>query len=237
MKLPALLTAAVIALAGCTSLSADTQISGNINPHHYQSLSNKVFMHGSRTFYETSLEGLKSRSDYIVRGIMGNDAYMRLSFVPNSDPPRLSLGSNFVSFEVTEVLYGSLSAGQTITIMEPYFVAPFYILDQEQNQDLFHLDHVDRSAGGVFFSFADYLPSIPYQEYIFFLVNAYFSGAPEHFRGVFGVAHSERSRFRVPNTVFEIEQGFSPLESSVGPYANYDVYMSLWNEVIENFVR
>ena len=230
MKYTVLLVLALI-LAGCARTAADASSLQSELYHHHQSFTEMVFTPSSRLFNETTLEGLEYRATHIVKGRMGNDARISLGFSDHT-PPRLRLGSNLVSLEILEVFYGDIEKGDTILLVEPYYIVPFDILEENH----FDLTGVDRSAYGVFFTVVDYLPSIPYREYIFFLGPQFSDEVREEIQGGFPVAHGERSRFLIPVDTRVRALDLSSHELSVGPYAELDVYMSLWREVMDAYV-
>lgn len=236
MKKIILFVIAIVFFVSCVGVSADenTQEAYHLH-HHYQSFSDMVFAPASRLFYETTLQGLSARTTHIVRGRMGDDARISLGF-SDHEPPRLSTGSNLVSFEILEVLYGDLVVGDTITLVEPYYIVPFDILEANR----FNVEGMDRSGDGVFFTYVNYLPSIPHQEYIFFLTPPFSDDIPgirEELLGGFPVVHGERSRFRIPADTRARVEGFDAVELSLSPYVNFDSYMQLWQEVMDAFVN
>ena len=131
-------------------------------------------------------------------------------------------GHNFVSLEILEVIKGDIGVGDIITLVESY-----YILD------------------GVLITYSNYLPSIPYQEYFFFLTEQITAPSPEMYVGAFWLAQSYRSRFHIPNSRADISRlrhneeslilattyiSNLPLEEAILTIS--DIYMSLWQEVI-----
>jgi hypothetical protein len=174
---------------------------------HHGEFDYVVYMPASRFFFETTLEGLERRATNIVRGRIMNDARMVLRV-----NGRITTGNNLVSFEIYEVIKGDLSVGDVITISEPYYI-------------------VDRR----FFTHSNYMPSIPYQEYIFFLSEQRTAPSPPEFVGIFPVIHGDRGRYRVPSGGRAME-AYTASELSVGTAGNFDLYMYLWRAVIEAFV-
>lgn len=199
----------LILLVGCSSANAQESL-----PHHYGSFNEVIYMPGTRLFFETTLDGLESRATHIVRGRIGNDARIVYQHSDPYDPSRITRGDNTVSLEIFEVIAGNLTVGETISILEPY-----YIID------------------GVFFTFADYMPSTAYQEYIFFLSAQLGDRFPENLRGRFPVVNDERGRFPVLNDTRADIQGFSSADLGLGTYANAELYMRLWQEVIDAYMN
>jgi len=192
----------LLVLTGCASVIA--QVYGthpaesqqmklqDINPHHYGSYSGRGGIHMSfvRPLFETLVE-LEEDAAIIVRGRMGNDARIVLN---RGSSPRTHnfMGSNRVSLEVLEVIRGDISVGDIITIQEPYFI-----------------------RNGLMFSPLDYAPSMPYQEYIFFLLEGevwesetvpYYDSEKLEYELVFPVMEGSRGRFPILNNAMHVAQ-------------------------------
>ena len=209
MKRFVLFIAIAMLMAGCANSFA-TGDSQRMHPHHHGSFDDVVLAQipASRMFYETTLAGLEYRAANIVRGRMGNDA--RIVFQTDD----FQGGHNVVSFEIYEVIKGDLSAGQTIRIVEPYIIKDDILL-----------------------TYANYLPSTPYHEYFFFLGAQLPNHLPEGFAGSFITIHGERSRFPVPDAARASIQAFNADELALGAYADTEVYMSIWQEVIAAYMN
>ena len=201
------------------------EISLDIRPHHYGSFDSVQYSHGSRVFYETTFEGLEARAPNIVRGRMGDDARILMEFRSIVNPDQHTGGVNLVSFEVLEVIKGNqIGIGETIRIIEPY-----YILDR------------------VLFTHGNYMPSIPHQEYFFFLYYQHTGlgldgSGLEEMAGAFWTLHGDRSRFPAPINKagthgFSVYMpNFSASDLGLSPYANIDIYLSIWQEVLDAFI-
>jgi len=194
-------------------------------PHHYGDFDSVQYGHVSRIFVAETFEHLEYVSRNIVRGRMGDDAR------PISERSDGLAGANIVSLEILEVISGDLEVGETITILEPYFV-----------------------QGGVLYTSQNYLPSIPYQEYIFFLRPR--RTEPELIAGMFWVSHGERGRYPMPGpsgpgprtqaSVMHYlgddgrfdsgTQNFGSAVFGLGSHANVEVYASIWEEVMNEYV-
>ena len=172
-----------------------------------------VYQPGTPFFHETTLEGLESRASNIVRGRIGNDAHTMFQFDDIDEPTRPQRGYTFVSLEITEVIKGDLAAGSTITIIEPY-----YIID------------------GTLYTRSHYLPSTPGVEYFFFLGSQLSDLAPDGFEGAYGVLHSERGRYLVTRNIENL-QAYDVQYRYLGTRANVELYMRLWREVLEAYMR
>ena len=174
----------------------------------------------------TTLEELQRGTESIVRGRIQNDARMVWQFNNILTPTVPTTGNNFVSLEILEVIQGDLRVGDVITLAEPYF-----ILD------------------GVLITFGNYLPSIPYQEYFFFLDEQRTFPEPEEYYGIFWVSHCYRGRFHIPNSRADISRLRNNAENLLlattyisnvaldeARVTVNNVYMSLWQEVIEAYM-
>ena len=197
-----------------------------IRPHHYGEFDYIAYGAGSVLFYETTLEGLEFRATNIVIGRMKDDSTMWLQF--SEEFGHLLIGNNIVSIEITEVIEGDLTVGEIIRIGEPY--------------------HIHE---GTLFAWGNYMPSIPGQEYVFFLdAQVTASRIPEHM-GVFAAIHADRSRFPVPgnfcretirryldeNGRFNADlQDFTSPIFGLGTHANVEVYSSIWEEVMNTYI-
>ena len=192
----------------------------DIRPHHYGSFNEAPSNSNVATAYcvtrvvdATTLEALSAWAPNIVRGYLKDDARIVRSFHYTTPYTRIPTGGrNFVSLVILEVIQGDeISVGETITIMEPYYI-----------------------VGGVFRTMENYMPSTPYKEYIFFLdpqsTSEFASGEAV---GAFWVAHGHRSRFPVPAP----GQSLDEIDLALGSRANVEIYMSLWQEVLDAFVH
>jgi len=185
--------------------------------------------HTSMTRYiplGTTLEGLQRfGTENIVRGRILNDARMVLQF-SQFRPDEIIMGHIFVSLEILEVFKGNLSVGDVITLAESYYI-----------------------ADSVLITHANYLPSIPYQEYFFFLSGQRTNPEPEEFAGIFWTMHDYRSRFPVPDSRADMSRLLNNVEDLVlatsyisnlpmteARLTVNEIYMNLWQEVIEVFM-
>ena len=203
--------------SNATNVNAANQtVYGNF--HHYQNFDEIEFFHALRARpLPATLDELIERVPNVVRGRLANDAEIVFQFNRESQPDHPTTGHNRVSLEILEVIQGDLTVGETISILEPYFIQ-------------------DR----VLFSWANYSPSIPYQEYFFFLGDRLADIAselvPPGYEGAFFVLQGYRGRFRVPNIQRFHVQEFSFDELSLGEYTDSYAYTHLWNEVIDAFI-
>jgi hypothetical protein len=183
---------------------------------------NEVIYHDtfSLLFFETTLEGLESRATHIVRGRIADDAATILDYATEFDPPRFAMGYTVVSLEIYEVFKGDLTAGDTIRMLEPYYI-----------------------RNGILFARHNYMPSIPYQEYIFFLSPQvdpeWLAHDQQALAYTFPVVHGSNGRFRVPEHSRVEAQAFTATDLSLGTQSgrfNIDLHRRLWQDVIDAFM-
>ena len=172
-----------------------------------------VDIHASFNFFETTLEGLKSRAPNIVRARVADDAAMVFQFNDMFRPTELTIGHNVVSIEILEVIKGEISVGDVIRIIEPYFI-----------------------YNGVLYTMGNYMPSIPHEEYFFFLYYEHTHEGVEEFIGAFPIIHGDRGRYRVPSARAAMHS-YSAADLSIGTARDSDLYMRLWQEVIDAFMN
>ena len=220
MKHLILISIMALFLAGCSAVQAGSAI--ETQPHHHSDFREVSYLSASVGFFATTLAGLEAWADQIVRGRMLNDAIIVFQYNEICDTYRT--GHNRVSFEVLEVIRGDINIGETIMILEPYSI-----------------------ENGVLFTHSNYMPSIPYQEYFFFLTDPIICDSlPEDHQGAFWVLHGERGRFLVPDIDIAgagtldfsaVVQNFSARDFGLGANANRELYIRLWQEVMEAYLR
>ena len=186
----------------------------NIRPHHYGTFDRVSYGHASTWFEPTTLEELKTEywAPNVVRGRMADDA--RIVF---ERPDRRNSGINLVSLEILEVIQGNLMVGETIAIIEPYFI-----------------------TGGALRTWGNYMPSTPHQEYFLFLEDQRTIPMDgENITGFF-VIYGERGRYPIPSNVAGIQSFsaamFNDLNFGLGSYADVQTYMQLWEDVMNEWV-
>jgi len=185
----------------------------DVRPHHHGSFDEMEYIAASRIFDITEFEVFAVGAPNIVRGRMGDDARI----IMHNNLPL----ANIVSFEVFEVIEGDITVGETIRIKEPYYI-----------------------ENGTFFTWNNYHPSIPHQEYVFFLDSAATAseGSVGEAIGAFWTFHGERSRHPVPINAPDIHafsaatQDFGTGVFGLGSGANVEVYMQLWEDVMNEWV-
>ena len=163
-------------------------------------------------YYANTLEGLQEKSYNIVKGRLGDDSSTVTALLGRGMPTPVY---SIVSLDVVEVIKGDLKGGQEIKIIEPYYI-----------------------SNRILWTMGNYLPSKANQEYIFFLDYPIdeSEGAPEGCVGAYFVLHEERGRYLVPSADRSLADGFTREELSLGE-KNTDLYMTLYNEVINTYLR
>ena len=194
--------------------------------HHHGEFVAIEYSTASAIYFADDLEILMAIAPNVVRGRMGDDARNLMG--------RGSFIGNIVSFEIIEVIQGDLSVGEVIRLKEPYTI-----------------------SGGTLRTPLNYLPSIPHQEYILFLHSATNDPvAVGEAIGAFWVRHGERGRFPMPGpsgpgartlvsvmqylgndgTFDSDTQNFASAVFGLGSHANVEVYASIWEEVMNEYV-
>jgi len=179
-----------------------------------------------RSLPPDTFDELVYRAAHIVRGRIANDARHFYRYDYFYDPPEIIWIHTLVSLEILDVFKGSLTAGDTITLIEPY--------------EIFE---------GVLSTWNNYLPSNPYGEYIFFLSEALVREPDDPNHGAFHVQFGYISRFPVPSAGQEIKMdvilgttrmdwhtiNVSAIPEGVVVLGDADVYLQVWQEVIATF--
>ena len=213
MKRLALILAVVLLVSGCAGAGGRA-----VRPHHYGSFDEVMHIHVSPAPNWRPLESiadLEEMTPNIVRARMGDDAEIVFQ-INELRPERPSAGHNIVSIEILEVIKGDLQAGETIRIVEPYYI-----------------------NDGTLISFCSYLPSIPGREYFLFLSYPItrergFEGIPEEYLDAFWVIHGANGRFYIPNAGADLNH-FTAEDLSMG--AITDLHLRLWQEVIDAYMN
>ena len=191
---------ALLLLSGCTNKANDYDEVQHIS---------QVLL-----YYETTLDGLESRAANIVRGRISGDSEMIFSRSNNINGRPSPLYS-VISLDLTEVIKGELVAGETIRIIEPFYI-----------------------DNRILYTRGNYLPSREGQEYVFYLHTP----APESDSASLGIVgahfvlHQDRGRYLVPSES-QLEAGsFTREELSLGE-KDTDIYMNLYQEVIDAYMK
>ena len=204
-------------VSGCANVQAG-EGTFDIIFHHHGSFNRIDVESRNRTYIPSDLEELMYDVPNIVRGRIGNDPTIVYQYNGDFRFPT----HNKVSLEIIEVMRGDLQVGETIHILEPY-----------------------RIEDGVLFSATNYMPSLPYHEYFFFLgyqlteIRPSGNLRPDSFIGAYFVWNGEFGRFRVPDSTMMRTHGeaaFNEAELSLGRRADTDLYMKLWQQVVDAYM-
>ncbi|MCL2372485.1 MAG: hypothetical protein FWC78_03685 [Defluviitaleaceae bacterium] len=175
-------------------------------------------LHTLRLPMPATLDELKNSSANVVRGRIGNDARNVYQFNYNFDPPiRIGLANTHVSLEILEVFKGNLVVGETITLVEPYSI-----------------------SYGTLRTWGNYMPSTPYEEYIFFLCEPFaLQDYPCHY-GSFILPFCYMSRFPIQSeatAMRSFDMVDLTIEHSPTTSGNPIAYMYMWQDVLVEFVE
>ena len=161
-----------------------------------------------------SLSDLEEQSDYIVRGVLQDDAKQKLEM----NEGYAIWGVTVSHLKITDVYEGNIDIGDSIPVAERYYTK-----------------EVD---GKVFRYEMDYTPSVPDKEYIFFLIKE--SDDNEFLKGLYTPVGREAGRFLVPAeessiSVNSIENGSEGELQLIG--IDPEIYGGIYEEVIEKYLQ
>ncbi len=169
---------------------------------------------GDTLYNPKTLEEVEKLSGYIVKGHLQNDAKQKL-YTP--DAKTVIFGVTVSSFEITKVYKGNLKEGDKIPVAERY-----YTLEENGKTTRYELD---------------YAPSIPGQEYIFFLNKA--PDKNEFMRGFYSPVIKETGRYAV---ITPKDSNFSKRELMSANELNLvktdpDIYQKMYQQVIDKYMK
>ena len=173
------------------------------------------YLSGTLAFFDITLDDIERRAVCIVAGRVYSDAETVFSI--KSDVS-LDYGRplySVVSLEITKVIKGDLKEGEIIKIIEPYYI-----------------------TGNTLFTFGNYLPSKPEQEYIFFLgkQRERSPSLPERAIGAHSVINLERGRYLVPSDRRSDLHKYSRSDLSLGKL-DIDIYMQIYQDVVDAYLK
>ena len=160
-----------------------------------------------------SLGEVEKLSPYIVKGHLRDDAKQKL------DAPiqgMITYGITVSTLEISQVYKGNLKVGDTIPLAEKY-----YTLEENGETTRYEMG---------------YAPSVPGQEYVFFMVKA--PDESEILRGTYSPMVKETGRYPVINTK---DSGVSAIRSMSPEDLNLvntdlSVYQKIYQEVIDKYM-
>ena len=207
-----------IALVGNETPETDEEIISTSKKVTY------VYMQASYAFFPNDLDDLEMNSDVIVlaRVLPGS-----VNVMLTTPEERGDLGFTRTELELLQIFSGDLAVGEILTVVEPYFVVE---TDYEIQVRYF----------------ANYRPSTPNQEYIFFLTK--YDGDFPKYIGTYNILGLHGGRFPVlsglmtPATALDERSGvssrsvedFTNLELNLG-HGNSTAYRRIFEEVIERY--
>lgn len=176
---------------------------------------NVSYISGSLAYFDESFKAVEERARSVVVGRVLNDAKTIFSVQNSLTPDYGRPLFNVVSLEITRVIKGDFSVGDTIRITEPYYI-----------------------NGGTLVTFGNYLPSKPNHEYVYFLGRQQGESLslPEGVVGAYHVDNLERGRYLVPNDNRSNANDFTRSELSLGRL-DTDIYLQMYQDVINAYIK
>ena len=172
-----------------------------------------VEVEGEMWYDPQTVEELKDLSDYIVKGTLLDDARQKLY---STAPGVVTFGVTVSSFEVSKVYKGDLKAGDVIPIAERY-----YTVEEDGETVRYELG---------------YAPSVPNEEYIFFLIQD--DADHEFLAGLYTPVVKETGRYPVIN---KKARKLSEIEAMTAEdlniiFTKLSTYKNLYKEVIDLYM-
>lgn len=167
-------------------------------------------MDGDRFYDPQSLEEEEKYADYVVKGVLLNDAKQKLR---SFDSKFVYWGVTVSTLKITWVYRGNLTIGDRIPIAESY-----YTLRQNGETTRYELA---------------YAPSTPGQEYIFFLGKE----DGDFLRGFYVPVMGEKGRYRVQDIGFLPEIDFLSKKDLNLTVSEANVYKSIYKQVMNQYIR
>lgn len=169
---------------------------------------------GDSLYNPQSLEEVEDLAEYIVRGKLLDDAKQKLERYGSEF---VGFGVTVSSFEISHVYKGSLKEGDKIQIAERY-----YTLEKNGVTTRYELG---------------YAPSVPNQEYIFFLIKA--PDKNKFLRGFYSPMVKETGRYPVIGTK---DSGYPRLNLMTASELNLvqenpETYKKIYQQVIDKYLQ
>lgn len=226
----------LVALSGCTSTdiypgtsnmesssSEETSNSTNI----VEEESSDIFLPQNSTggsadtmLLIEDLDDLEENSDYIVKGILQNDATLTSEELTTG----IWFAITATHLEVTEIYKGDMENGELILLAEPY-------LEEGLREEYLETQQIVLDTLS-----EDYSPSIPDKEYIFFLKKVKVGrGDPEIWGNMYSPTDGEIGRYLVPDTQMSM---LNSSEQEINLYsADPEIYEGIYEDVIEKYLQ
>nr|WP_319489207.1 hypothetical protein [uncultured Caproiciproducens sp.] len=203
----------VIVLAACSVTKTTASSSLERIPEATDNVKVAV-VKGDAAHSPKSLGEVEKLSPYIVKGRLRDDAKQKL------DAPiqgMITYGITVSTLEISQVYKGNFKVGDTIPLAEKY-----YTLEENGESTRYEMG---------------YAPSVPGQEYVFFLVKA--PDESEILRGTYSPMVKETGRYPVINTkdsgVFDI-RSMSPEDLNL-VNTELSTYQKIYQEVINKYMK
>lgn len=169
---------------------------------------------GDSLYNPQSLEEVEGLAEYVVRGKLLDDAKQKLD--RHGSTP-VFFGVTVSSFEISKVYKGNLKSGDKIQIAERYFT-----LEEDGITTRHELD---------------YAPSVPNQEYIFFLIKG--PDKNEFLRGLYSPMVKETGRYAI---LTPKDSNFSKMGLMSANELNLvktepSTYQKIYNQVIDKYMK
>ena len=169
---------------------------------------------GDSLYDPQTLADVEGLAEYIVKGKLMGDAKQKL-YTPDSKA--VTFGITVSSFRISHVFKGNLKEGDKISIAERYYTA-------EENGKKIRYE-------------LGYGPSVPNEEYIFFLIKD--DDSNEFLRGYYTPSYKETGRYPVIDP--DKKSTFSAqtlMDSELNlVLTDPDVYRGIYQEVIDKYMK
>lgn len=167
---------------------------------------------GDRAFDPQSLEEEEKYADYVVKGVLLNDAKQK---VKRFDDKLAIWGVTVSTLKITWVYRGGLTIGDRIPVAENYYT-------------------VVENGNTIRREFA-YAPSVPEKEYVFFLGKE--NGKNSFLDGFYVPVMGEKGRYPVEDIGFLPEIDFLSKKDLNLTVTDPDVYKSIYKQVMNKYIR
>lgn len=169
---------------------------------------------GDSLYNPKTLREVEELSEYIVKGKLQDDAQQKLE---SHESGSVAYGVTVSTLEISKVFKGGLKAGDEIPIAEKYYT-------------------VEENGKNVRYELG-YGPSIPNQDYIFFLIKA--DDTNEFLHGLYSPMVKETGRYQV---IDSNEKGIMSTQALTDQELNLvltdpNVYRGIYQEVIDKYMK
>lgn len=208
-----------IMATACSVTSSTTNSASTVVPSSLDNIPStnnfKVVVEKGDALYDPqSLEEVEDLAEYIVRGKLLDDAKQKLEQYKSEF---VGFGVTVSSFEISHVYKGNLKEGDKIPIAERYFT-----LEKDGITTRHELG---------------YAPSVPNQEYIFFLIKA--PDKNEFLRGFYSPMVKETGRYQVIDTNDSVYSRLNLMSANELNLVQEkpETYKKIYQQVIEKYMK